>query len=89
MRTILNKGAKSNRPEEQQARRAARLPIRQREIEALAEQGFEIKRLTEWQYRVNNCLDLYPIHNRWHDIKKNRRGGAKNLAEFTKHYFSK
>ena len=70
--------------EDQQKRRAERLPIRQKEIEALAELGYNVKKITEYQYRINNIIDLYPIHNRWHNIKTGQRGGAKNLAESIK-----
>lgn len=70
--------------EEQQSRRAERLPIRQQEIEALAELGYRVEKKTDYQYRINDTYDLYPIHNRWHHLKTNKRGGAKNLAEFIK-----
>lgn len=70
--------------DEQKERRQERLPVRQKEIEDLALVGYEVKKLTEYQYRINNTYDLYPIHNRWHHLKTNKRGGAKNLAEFIK-----
>ncbi len=70
--------------EEQRKRRAERLPVRQKQIEALADIGYEVKKLTEYQYRVNGLYDLYPIHNRWHNLKTNQRGGTANLAEFIK-----
>lgn len=72
---------------EQQARRAARHPVRKAEIEGLAEKGFTVKPLTEFQFRVNDVLDLYPIHNRFHDLKKNRRGGYRNATEFVEKFF--
>lgn len=68
--------------EAQQERRAYRLPIRQREIEALAGDGFLVVKKTDYQYRINDTYDLYPIHNRWHHLKSGKRGGAKNLANF-------
>lgn len=70
--------------EAQQKRRAERLPIRQQQIERLSNEGYEVKKLTEYQYRINNTYDLYPIHNRWHHLKTNKRGGAKNLYDFIK-----
>lgn len=70
--------------DEQKERRQERLPVRQKEIEDLALIGYEVKKITEYQYRINNTYDLYPIHNRWHHLKTNKRGGAKNLAEFIK-----
>lgn len=66
----------------QQQRRAKRLPIRQQQIEALAQYGYTVKKLTEWQYRINDTYDLYPIHNRWHNLKTGKRGGAKDLNLF-------
>jgi hypothetical protein len=62
---------------EQKERRSSRLPIRQNEIEQLSDK-YDIKKLTDYQYRINDVLDLYPIHNRWHNIKTNKRGGYKN-----------
>jgi len=68
--------------DEQKDRRQERLPIRQKEIEDLASLGYEVKKLTEYQYRVNDLYDLYPIHNRWHHLKTNKRGGSASLAQF-------
>lgn len=68
--------------EEQKQRRSERLPIRQEEIESLSEKGYEVKRLTAYQYRIDGRIDLYPIHNRWHDLKTGRRGGHKHLPTF-------
>lgn len=75
--------------EAQQERRKARLATRCIEILSLSEHGYEVKKLTEFQYRINGIYDLYPIHNRWHNIKTNKRGGAQNLAEFIKHNLKK
>ena len=69
------------RKDAQQKRRAKRLPERQQEIENLAPE-FEVKKLTEYQYRINGIIDLYPIHKNFHDIKKNKRGMYKNALEF-------
>ena len=57
----------------QQARRAKRLPIRQSEIEGLSD-NYTVKKLTDYQYRINDTLDLFPIHLRFHNIKTNKRG---------------
>lgn len=59
--------------EAQQERRAKRLPVRQQEIENLAP-DYDVKQLTPYQYRINGTLDLFPIHQRWHNIKTNKRG---------------
>lgn len=69
---------------EQQARRARRLPIRTEEILALKRQGYDVQQKTAYHFRINGVLDLWPIHNRWHDLRTQERGGAKNLAIFVK-----
>ncbi len=69
--------------EEQQKRRAERLPIRQEEIEALAPE-YTVKKLTDYQFRINEVLDLYPIHKNWHNIKTKKRGQYKSVIEIVK-----
>lgn len=68
----------------QKERRAERLPVRAAEIMSLSEEGYKVVKLTEYQYRINDRYDLYPIHNRWHDLKTNKRGGASDLCSFIK-----
>lgn len=68
--------------EEQKERRATRLPIRTQEILSLSELGYKVERKTDYQFRINDTIDLYPIHNRWHNVKTNKRGGARNLKEY-------
>jgi hypothetical protein len=75
-----------NYRERQQQRRAERLPVRQGEIEALGS-SFKVVKLTPYQYRINDVLDLYPIHNRYHALKPNKRGGYKSATEFVNNFF--
>ena len=72
---------------DQQVRRAKRLPVRTAEILALKRQGYDVEQRTDYHFRVNGRLDLWPIHNRWHDLLTQERGGAKNLARFVKERF--
>lgn len=60
--------------QEQQARRAARLPARTADIMALEDHGFIVVRVTEFQFRVNGQIDLYPTHRRYHVLKTGKRG---------------
>ena len=55
--------------QDQKERRAERLPTRSEEILLLAELGYTVKKLTDFQFRINDTFDLYPTHNRWHNIK--------------------
>lgn len=67
----------------QQARRAVRLPLRTEEILALRGDNFHVRTLTDFQFRIDGRLDLYPIHRRYHDMRTGRRGTyqtAKSVA---------
>lgn len=63
----------------QQLRRAERLPGRQEEIEHLKLSGFTVRKLTDYQFRINGTLDLFPIHRRWHNIKTGKRGSYQDV----------
>lgn len=69
---------------EQRARRVKRLPIRTEEILALKRQGYDVEQKTDYHFRINGILDVWPIHNRWHDLRTQERGGAKQLAVWVK-----
>jgi len=69
--------------EAQQHRRHLRLPKRTGEIEELRADNFRVRRLTAYQFRVDEALDLYPIHRRYHVLATNKRGtyqSAKQIA---------
>ena len=72
----------------QKDRRAERLPIRQGQIEELKKEGFRVRKLTDFQFRINELLDVYPTHNRFHDLKRKRRGGFRNVSEFVRRFFN-
>jgi hypothetical protein len=65
----------------QQERRASRLGPRTDEILALAGKGFDVRVLTEYQFRIDGALDLFPIHRRFHDLKTQARGGYQNALD--------
>lgn len=69
---------------QQQVRRKNRLGPRSEAILALKVQGYMVEQKTEYHFRINNRLDVWPIHNRWHDLKTNQRGGCANLATWIK-----
>lgn len=69
---------------DQQERRNARLPGRQAEIMGLSSNGYTVKQLTEYQFRVNGKIDLYPIHKRYHVLSTERRGTYRNCLEFVR-----
>ena len=71
----------------QKERRADRLQKRTSIVLSLRSDGFIVKELTPYQFRVNGVLDIYPLHHRFHDIKRNRRGGFKHLKKFVVWFF--
>lgn len=72
---------------DQKWRREKRHPMRVEEIMKLRQIGFKVIALTRWQYRINDRLDVYPIHNRWHDIRTHRRGGYPAVTGFVQSFF--
>jgi len=69
---------------EQRTRRDKRLATRTAELLSLTKEGFLVQILTPYCIRVDEAIDCYPIHNRWHDIKTNTRGGARDLVQFVR-----
>jgi hypothetical protein len=65
----------------QQQRRAARLGSRVEAIGKLKRRGYEVQELTPYQFRINGLVDLYPIHNRWHNLQTGERGGGKGFGD--------
>lgn len=64
--------------ESQKKRRKERLPIRVAEIMSLP---FKVQKLTEYQFRVEDKVDLFPVHRRYHILKTGKRGDYKNLIK--------
>jgi len=64
------------------ARRKSYLP-------ELEEAGYQVEKKTDFQFRVNGRLDIYPVNARWHDTQTQKRGSfhGKNLATFVRRYF--
>ena len=59
---------------EQKERRQKRLPIATEEIMNLESHGFIVKEKTPYQFRINDVVDVYPTHRRFHVIKSGKRG---------------
>jgi hypothetical protein len=73
--------------EKQRIRRRQRLPRRKAEIYSLRKLGFYIEEKTPFQFRINDCVDLYPVHNLYHDIKTGNRGSYRSATKFIKGFF--
>lgn len=40
----------------------------------LQDHGYKVERLSQFQWRVNDRLDLYPTNRKYHDVLRNVRG---------------
>jgi hypothetical protein len=51
--------------------------------------GFEVKEVSPFQYRFNDCVDIFPSNKRFYDLKTRERGDirGKNLNQFLREYF--
>lgn len=52
------------------------------------EKGFRVEQKSEYHFRINGVLDVWPTNNRWHYLKENSRGGYPHvnalIQRFTK-----
>jgi hypothetical protein len=80
---------------DQKIRRSARLVKRTEEIYDLRDLGYIVTALTEYQFRIrragramsSEAVDLYPIHNRFHNINTGGRGTYRHLRSWLERYF--
>lgn len=66
--------------QEMQRRRASRREANTAEIIALRRRGYEVVELTEFQFRINGTLDLFPTR-RFHNIATGDRGAYKSAQK--------
>jgi len=54
----------------------------------LEEAGYVVEKKTDYQFRINGLLDVYPTNARFHCLKTGARGefGGQNLATFVRKY---
>jgi len=55
-----------------------------RKFGVLTKLGYEIKALSDYQFRVNGILDIYITNHRYHDLRNNERGDYESLTSFVK-----
>jgi len=63
---------------DQSLRRVTRIPIRTKTIMGLQNNGHHVEQKTEYHFRIDYLLDVWPTHNRFHNIKTGKRGGYKS-----------
>lgn len=53
-------------------------------FKACEERGLEVRKLTEYQYRVADTVDFYPTNGNWHNIKTKLRGDFHTIYDIYK-----
>ena len=82
--------AAEKRKEEEYLRYEVRKQNRlQNDFKVLEGKGFEVKKFTDYQYRINKVLDIFPTSQYYHDIKNNKRGDYRNLIGFVESFFKR
>jgi len=51
------------------------------------EAKYHVRYLTQYQWRINDVVDIYPTNRLYHDLVKNERGSYEDMHKFlTKHF---
>lgn len=48
---------------------------------------YSVKKFTEYQWRINGIIDIYPVNEKYHNIKTQERGSyaSLDLIDFIDH----
>jgi hypothetical protein len=49
-------------------------------LDILAAHDYRVQALTQYQYRINGVIDIYPVNRRWHDLRSGQRGNYNALG---------
>lgn len=74
------KDLRDHRRDQRDARRSAEWEVFQR----IATAGYVVVKMTEYHYRINGRLDLYPTNRRFHDLKDGERGSYRDALLIVK-----
>jgi hypothetical protein len=73
-----NWGAKHERSAQKVKNRARRT----KEIQSLITQGYSVRQLTEYHFRINETLDIFPTAGKFHNLKTQERGVFRDIEKF-------
>jgi hypothetical protein len=51
-------------------------------LDILAAHDYRIEPLTDYQFRINGVVDIYPVNKRWHDLRSGERGSYEEMIKF-------
>ncbi len=71
-----------------QKKKEARLRKGEESMEELVALDFSVFPLSEYHFRINYTLDVWPSTGKWHDRSSGKRGTYSNLLEFVKQHFN-
>lgn len=72
-------------------RRESNRQQRTPKIRDLEQQGWQVRELTSYQFRLGCLIDIYPTHAKFHDLVTGERGryNPKNLLGFLNKRYSR
>lgn len=53
------------------------------------EEKYSVKYLTEYQWRINDVVDIYPVNRRYHILETNKRGDYRDMHHFLSKLFGR
>ena len=71
----------------EQQRRDNRLRSSGETFEILVAMDYRVEQLSEYHFRVNGKLDIWPSSRKYYDIKLGRKGEYVKLKDFVVEYF--
>lgn len=70
----------------EKAQRALNLFQGEMELEELVAFDYRVVQYSEYHFRINNRLDVWPSSKKWYDQKTLRKGEYENLSKFVKEF---
>ena len=70
------------------ARKAHNLDEGMEMLEILVAYDFRVVQYSDYHFRVNEQLNIYPSTKTWHDAKSNAKGHYLDLVPFVRDYFN-
>lgn len=65
----------------QDGRREIRMREREAEVMQLKKKGYKVSKIASGQYRINNRVDVYPLHQEYKNLGSGRLCKYKNLKD--------
>lgn len=70
--------------ESKKLRKLENLRQGEEELQILVAQDYRVEQLSEWHFRINERLNVWPSSKKWHDPNTQKNGRYETLAELVK-----